>query len=54
MFIYLFSRDYEQGERQKERDTEDPKQGRAVSAEPDAGLKLTNHEIATRRETKSQ
>ena len=47
MFIYLFLRDYEQRERQKERDTEDPKQGRAVSAEPVAGLKLTNHEISS-------
>ena len=36
------------GEGQRERETEDPKQARVVSAKPDVGLELMNLEIVTR------
>ena len=39
-----------EGQRERERN---PSRLHAVSVEPDAGLHLTNHEIATRAEIKS-
>ena len=50
--VYLFLRERErerQRERERERETESEAGSRlqAVSTEPDAGLKSTNHEIMT-------
>ena len=55
MFLFIFERARERdraraGEGQGERETQNPKQAPAVSTEPDAGLKLTKHEIMTRAE----
>ena len=55
MFIY-FERESEHElgrDREKERQRI-PSRLHSASAEPDAGLKLTNHEIMARAETKSQ
>ena len=49
MFIY-FEREREcvdRGGAERERETENPTQARAVSTEPDVGLKLTDREIIT-------
>ena len=37
----------QKGEGQRERERDNPKQALIVSAEPDEGLELTNHEIMT-------
>ena len=53
MFYFIFERDRDRarvGERQRERETQNLKQtpgSELVCTEPDAGLKLTNHEIMT-------
>ena len=51
MFIYIFLRGRGGAERGRERI---PSRLHTFSAEPDAGLKLTNHEIMTRAEIKSK
>ena len=48
--MYLFLRERErdrEGGAEREGERENPSRLRAVSAEPDAGLELTTHEITT-------
>ena len=57
MFYLSFERERERvsGEGQREGETQNPKLGsrlRAVSTEPDVGLKLRNREIMTRAEVR--
>ena len=45
LFVCLFI--YFERERERERESENPSRLHPVSAEPDVGLELTNHEIMT-------